>query len=416
MLFAEMEDSEAPSEEMAAAPTEPPISAEGLPTLADTVGSAAAGENADDGGCFADIDVALMPFVSGVDQDDDSPMFSDDDVIVQAVDENDADALRPSESGRSVASSGKAAEGTPAPGGAHGEISATKAAFHIFKGNVGAAVFSLSGAYRKSGFVAGTVIIVFLACVCVYCMVLLVRCKQKLKSAQVTTYGHVACAAFGRTGKHVVDVFIVITQLGFCCVYYQFAAGMLSGVLHLPVSVWIILVVPITTFPTFLPSMKTLVPAAVFASAATALSLLVVYGYSARSIVLHGPDSEVAAVTSPWRWPVCLGNTVSAFEGIGLVLPIENSLKRREQFPSLLTKTFLGITTLYVSFGLAGYIAFDSVIDSDKAITSVLPEEFLSSLVRLLMAVAILLTYPLQFFPAVQVCAVDVGLERLKYT
>ena len=369
-------------------------------------------------GLFDDIDVALVPFVGA---DDDADDFDEGEDGPEAVpvpgnripaddslnadcgnvlngDEATENALTPNRHSRAQLSGSL----SKAPAAASSEISLGKAAFHIFKGNVGAAVFSLSLAYLKSGFVMGSVIIIFTALVCVHCMMMLVKIKQKINNPNVNTYGQVACAAFGRPGKHLVDIFIVITQLGFCCVYYQFAAGLLHGVLGISVTALIAMMIPATTLPTFLPSMKTLIPAAMFASFATVVSLVIVYGYSLDNVMSKGFDERVTAIAPAWGWPVCIGNAISAFEGIGLVLPIENSLKKKEEFPKLLSQTFLGISALYVTFGLAGYCAYAHELDN--SITNVLPEkEFASGTVRVSMAFAILMTFPLQFFPAIQV-------------
>ena len=298
------------------------------------------------------------------------------------------------------------------------EYSVTKAAFHIFKGNVGAAIFSLGSAYAQSGAVAGTIIVGGLAMICVHCMLLLVHCKQSLNDPQVQTYGQVACAAFGRGGKHAVDIFIVITQLGFCCVYYQFASSMLHTIPLLSgisVGVWVVILFPMVTALTFLPNMNRLVPAAMFATFATIFALIVGYGYSVVQILSEGIDTKVAPVAGMSLWPMCVGKTISAFEGIGLVLPIENSMKDKEQFPSLLKKTFVLITTLYISFGMLGYFAYATILKGE--FTEVLPKsDFLSSLIRLGMAIAIAFTFPLQFFPAAQIIEGWLFVRAKRYT
>eukprot|EP00756_Hemistasia_phaeocysticola_P012230 Hpha_TRINITY_DN15179_c0_g3::TRINITY_DN15179_c0_g3_i1::g.126675::m.126675/K14209/SLC36A, PAT; solute carrier family 36 (proton-coupled amino acid transporter) len=283
------------------------------------------------------------------------------------------------------------------------EYSAAQAAFHVFKANVGAAIFSLSAAYAYAGVVVGTAIILIGGVVCTHCMLLLVECKQKIDEKEVQTYGEVAARAFGKGGRRLVCIFLVVTQLGFCCVYFQFAGGMLGGVLPGGERLWMgLLVIPATAL-SFLPNMKRLVPAAIFATIVTVIALFTVYSYSIGNLTHEGIDVAVTSVTSPWLWPVAVGNTVSAFEGIGLVLPIENSMKNKEAFSGLLIKIFCFITALYVSFGLCGYLAFAALLNGGSSIIAVLPHEFAANGVRLCMALAILLTYPLQFFPAIQV-------------
>ncbi|KAJ9467403.1 Amino acid transporter ANTL1 [Diplonema papillatum] len=369
-------------------------------------------------------DYGLVPFMEDPDDEDDD--LSDP----EGKDGSEApEEVSPPAAGAAQDSTGDSAGPTPPPGRDRGrvqsastdrssmgerklasahahEYSTTKAAFHIFKGNVGAAIFSLSDAYDKAGFVAGTGIILFFAIVCVHCMLLLVECKQTLNNPHVQTYGQVANAAFGRRGKHVVDIFIVVTQLGFCCTYYQFASGMLHNVVG-PVSVtaWILIMVPVATGLTFLPNMKKLVPAAIFATMATLFSLVVVYGYAVQEVVqTPALDRQVVAFTSPWKWPIAMGNAISAFEGIGLVLPIENGIRDKTKFPRLITLTFVIISALYISFGVAGYVAYATPLEaSGGSVTDVIPSNWLTGLVRLGMAVAILLTFPIQFFPAIQV-------------
>eukprot|EP01059_Diplonema_ambulator_P004534 TRINITY_DN14249_c0_g1_i1.p1 TRINITY_DN14249_c0_g1~~TRINITY_DN14249_c0_g1_i1.p1 ORF type:complete len:468 (+),score=89.49 TRINITY_DN14249_c0_g1_i1:35-1405(+) len=336
------------------------------------------------GGLFDDVDLTMLPFV----QED---LEEDDEAGAEEM--GNSGEKQPQQIARK-GSKGRLEKSQ--------EYSLTKAAFHIFKGNVGAAIFSLASAYVKSGFIMGTVILVCLAVICVHCMLLLVKCKQTLNDPNVQSYGQVVCSAFGRRGKHLVDVFVCITQLGFCCVYFQFAAGMLHKVLpSVGVTEWIVVMVPIATLLTFLPNMKKLVPAAIFATLATLLSLVILYGFSFEQIASKAVDRSVVPIASIWTMPVCVGNTISAFEGIGLVLPIENSVRDKSRFPSLLIISFVIISFLYVTFGLVGYLAYASTLTN--SITDVVPSGWLSGVVRLGMAVAILLTYPLQFFPAVQI-------------
>eukprot|EP00755_Sulcionema_specki_P022016 Sspe_Gene.13727::Locus_4715_Transcript_1_1_Confidence_1.000_Length_1729::g.13727::m.13727/K14209/SLC36A, PAT; solute carrier family 36 (proton-coupled amino acid transporter) len=331
--------------------------------------------------------------------------------IVSSDDESDKDEEPPEadqmeqamqHSMRTDHSSG--GEGMKRKGSAHSshEYTAFQAAFHVFKGNVGAAIFSLSRAYRYAGFVMGTIIVASLALICVFCMLVLVECKQRINEPTVQTYGQVAHKAFGKHGKRWVDIFLVVTQLGFCCVYFQFVANVMTKVVP-PVSstAWIIIMLPIAAALTFLPNMKKLVPVAMFATFSTCVALLVIYGYSLKELGEDGAHSTIVPAASIWAWPICIGNVVSAFEGIGLVLPIENSMRVKPAFPKLLVKTFMIITVLYASFALIGYLAFGD--DMEENAMAILPEGWLSGLIRVMMGLAILFTYPIQFFPAIQV-------------
>ncbi|EDO27640.1 predicted protein, partial [Nematostella vectensis] len=88
---------------------------------------------------------------------------------------------------------------------------------HILKANIGPGMLSLPAAMMNAGIVVGPVSLFFIALICIHCMHLLVSC----------------CKSFDAQGCLVIDslwyevvvnVFLCITQLGFCCVYFIFVA------------------------------------------------------------------------------------------------------------------------------------------------------------------------------------------------
>ena len=52
-----------------------------------------------------------------------------------------------------------------------------------------------------------------------------------------------------------------------------------------------------------------------------------------------------------------IGTSIYAFEAIGLVFTIRNSLKNPEDFKSIFRNVNIFVTTLYVSFAVLGSIA-----------------------------------------------------------
>jgi len=56
-------------------------------------------------------------------------------------------------------------------------------------------------------------------------MMLLLDCKEKvIRKNEILNFGEVAQRALGRKGQFIVDLFLVGTQLSFCCVYFTFIA------------------------------------------------------------------------------------------------------------------------------------------------------------------------------------------------
>jgi len=86
-------------------------------------------------------------------------------------------------------------------------------------------------------------------------------------------------------------------------------------------------------------------------------------------------------------------------EGIGAVMPVENSMKKPQQFlgfPSVLMIAMITVTVMYTVLGFLGYIRFGSEIQG--SITLNLPtDEWPAILAQVLIGVAILFTFGLQF-------------------
>jgi amino acid transporter len=95
-----------------------------------------------------------------------------------------------------------------------------------------------------------------------------------------------------------------------------------------------------------------------------------------------------------------------AFEGIGLVLPVENSCRLPQQnFPRILTSSMSVVATLFLLIGISGSIGFPSI--HSGSVTAYLEREYPNviwfSMVNCLVIVAVAFTFPLQLAPAMEV-------------
>lgn len=87
-------------------------------------------------------------------------------------------------------------------------------------------------------------------------------------------------------------------------------------------------------------------------------------------------------------------------EGIGAVMPVENSMKKPQQFlgkPSVLLIAMVAVTVLYTVIGLLGYIRFGSKIKGSITL-NLGKEEWLALSGQTLIGLAILFTFGLQFY------------------
>lgn len=118
------------------------------------------------------------------------------------------------------------------------------------------------------------------------------------------------------------------------------------------------------------------------------------------------PRTDTVKGFSTWeQLPLYFGTAVYAFEGIGVVLPLENNMKTPEDFGGLtgvLNTGMVIVACLYTAVGFFGYLKYGDYVAA--SITLNLDKNAaLAQSVRLMMALAIFLSYGLQFYVPINI-------------
>ncbi|KAK7793292.1 hypothetical protein R5R35_004993 [Gryllus longicercus] len=288
---------------------------------------------------------------------------------------------------------------------------------HLLKGNIGTGILAMPDAFRNAGLVVGTLGTLLMGVICTHCMHMLVRCSHELcRRTKVPSLGfsEVVEASFAtgpsfierysRPAKILVNIFLCITQLGFCCVYFVFVAVNLQYVLSHYCSLnldtyqyLLMLLVPMVLL-NWVKNLKYLTPVSLFAALVTVIGLGITFFYMLQDL----PRTSSVRKFAPWKQlPLFFGTVIYAFEGIGVVLPLENNMKNPQDFggwTGVLNTGMAIVAVLYTSVGFFGYLKYGEKVKLGS-ITLNLPEnDLLAQSVRLMMAVAIFLSYGLQFY------------------
>lgn len=115
------------------------------------------------------------------------------------------------------------------------------------------------------------------------------------------------------------------------------------------------------------------------------------------------------------RWSMFVGTAIFAFEGIGLIIPVQDSMRHPEKFPMVLALVIGSSTVLFITIASIGYLAYGSAIET--VILLNLPQKnVFVNLIQFFYSLAIMLSTPLQLFPAIKIIETKYFPNSRRYT
>lgn len=324
---------------------------------------------------------------------------------------------------------------------------------HILKANIGTGVLAMPNAFKNVGLWLGFILVPIIGAICIHCMNIQISSHnylcdkfnyESLDYDQVAALG-LACGPklarrLAKRAHIIVTIFLIITQIGFCCVYVMFAVENLQvAILNLfaveySTTTYMLLIFPIIGLTSCTSNLKYLARISTLANilqltglALIFFDLLQFHTYShylsqLKAVEMAGNDSigfqlleEDVNITVPALPPVVVNQGLSedlmnglplffatavyAFEGIGVVLPVLKEMaypSRMLGLNGVLNTSMSLVAILYMAMGFFGYAKYGQFVEG--SITLNLPQTTLNEIVRLIFAVAIGLSYGLQFY------------------
>lgn len=144
-------------------------------------------------------------------------------------------------------------------------------------------------------------------------------------------HGSIRCLQpFHDAFQRTVNVFIFITQLGFCCIYFVFMAENIRQVMEFYDFEWIphervttlLLLIPVLLL-SMVRSLNVLAPFSMLANVSVAASVVVIF-YFCSEFLAHNPSPipSLPLFASLSQLPTAFGSMVFSYEGIAVVLPL----------------------------------------------------------------------------------------------
>ncbi|KAK4155458.1 transmembrane amino acid transporter protein-domain-containing protein [Chaetomidium leptoderma] len=288
--------------------------------------------------------------------------------------------------------------------GGSGQNSQMGAALLLLKSFVGTGVLFLPRAYLNGGMLFSNVVLLFVAALSYYCFVLLVTTRLKIDGS----FGDMGGILYGKWMRNLILFSIVVSQLGFVAAYIVFTSENLQAFILavtkcqtlVPIT-WLIIMQMVIFLPfSLLRDIGKLGFTALVADAFIIIGLAYLFYYDILTLETEGLAD--IKMFNPKDWTLFIGTAIFTFEGIGLIIPIQESMRNPQKFPKVMFAVMVIITTLFVVMGAVSYAAYGSKTET-VVLLNLPQDDKLVNGVQFLYSLAILLSTPLQIFPAIRI-------------
>ncbi|KAI0070077.1 hypothetical protein K474DRAFT_1654255 [Panus rudis PR-1116 ss-1] len=288
--------------------------------------------------------------------------------------------------------------------GQHGDATVTDAVLMLLKAFIGTGILFLGKAFYNGGILFSSVVLIFIALVSLYSFLLLVKTKFVVSGS----FGDIGGALYGPVMRYAILTSIAVSQIGFVSAYIIFVSENLQAFVmaitncakQLGIGYFILLQMIIFLPLALIRNLAKLSTVALVADAFILAGLIYIFGSEAGIMASRGV-SHVELFNAK-EWPLLIGTAVFSFEGIGLVIPITDSMKEPHKFPKVLSGVMIVLMVLFCGAGVMSYLTFGADVQTVVIVNLDTTSKFTQA-VQFLYSLAILLSVPLQLFPAVRI-------------
>jgi proton-coupled amino acid transporter len=300
---------------------------------------------------------------------------------------------------------------------AEGKASPTGAALLLLKSFVGTGVLFLPRAFLNGGMMFSNFVLLAIAGVSYYCFVLLVSTRLVIEHS----FGDMGYHLYGTWMRNMINFSLVISQMGFASAYIVFVSENLRAFIqavsncHTSIDIkWIILMQMVVFLPISLyRNINNIQKLALVADVFILAGLVYLYYFDLFTIVNQGGVSDIVNFNSQ-SWTLFIGTAIFTFEGIGLIIPIQTGMKDPKKFPGVLAGVMVIITIVFTSMGALSYAAFGSKTKTVVILNMPQDNKFVNG-VQFIYSLAILLSTPLQIYPAIEITSQQLFSRTGKY-
>ncbi|KAE8872152.1 hypothetical protein PTNB73_03611 [Pyrenophora teres f. teres] len=289
---------------------------------------------------------------------------------------------------------------------AQGDADQVKTFFTLLKAFIGTGIMFLPKAFKNGGMLFSSITMIMVSAITALCFELLLSTRKRYGGGG---YGDLGQIVVGPKFRALILVSITLSQIGFVCAGLIFTADNLASFLdavshakeplstNALIGIQIAVLIPMS----FIRNISKLGPAALLADVFILIGLTYIYWYDISWISKMGGFHPSVELFNPRDFTMTIGSAIFTFEGIGLILPIQSSMKQPEHFSKLLYLVMIIITVIFTSVGVLCYGTFGEHV-SVEVITNFPQSSKLVNAVQFLYSMAVLVGTPVQLFPAMR--------------
>ncbi|KAG0195918.1 neutral amino acid transporter [Mortierella sp. GBA30] len=296
-----------------------------------------------------------------------------------------------------------------------GNVSALKASFLLGKAFVGTGVLFLPKAFMNGGILFSCLTLALVATVCCIAFLLLVKVRLVVRES----FQDMGLVLYGKYMRLAVLISVFLSQFGFVCAYLIFVSQNLNAIVETFTKCaftgiqekYYILIPLVVLIPLVLiRRMAILTLPSMLANVFIIFGIVYLWYYSINSLAHNGVGPNITLFNRD-DFALFIGTAVFSFEGIGLVVPIQESMAEPEKFPRVLAGTMAVVFLIFGSVGALCYASFGSNIQTIVLLN--LPiRDGMTVAVEILYTCAIILSVPLMLSPASRILAHGIFGER----
>uniref|UniRef100_A0A7S3NFV1 Amino acid transporter transmembrane domain-containing protein n=1 Tax=Aureoumbra lagunensis TaxID=44058 RepID=A0A7S3NFV1_9STRA len=278
------------------------------------------------------------------------------------------------------------------------------------KACVGPAVLYMPKGFQEAGLVFGLVMLSISYCLFGYGSTRLLETWAKIRKSYAGMMGK----AFGKKGVALIKLTIVLQQCGICMTYFVFVATNLRDVatalapdgvhppsLALMCFFQVLIYIPLVC----VRDLQKFAHTNLLANALILYSLAVLLCFGLERVVAKPTVAKDRLVLfNSATFYLFVGTSAFVYEGsAALLVPLQEAVREDLQpyFAPLYLKTAGGIIATYIIFGLVNWAAYGD--QTQTVLTVNLPDGAWKTSVQLAYLIAVIFTFPLQLFPAIQI-------------